>query len=208
MLDNYEADKNGIIKQIKFSKIQYNNEYVEQRYNSYPTGEAMAYLRLGYLLGVLKDFTPGSILDVGYGNGDFLKIASKCIEKCSGSDIPPSYPLPNHIDQVNDIYEKAYDVVCFFDSLEHFDDIYEIKKIQARYVYISVPWCHYVSDDWFDEWKHRRPDEHLWHFDLDSLRRFFRSMGYEYISHSAVEDTIRKPSSDLANILTAVFKKK
>ena len=209
MLSNYRIDSNGVIQQTNILTIQYDHDYVEQRYNSYPTGKSMAHLRLGYLLGVLKEFKPKSILDVGYGNGDFLEVASKFIEDCSGFDIPPAYPLSDNIKTIQNMYTDTYDVVCFFDSLEHFHNIYEIKKLKTKYVYISLPWCHNFSNDWFENWKHRRPNEHIWHFDLNSLKSFFLSLGYEYITHSAVEDIIRQPEEKgVPNILTAIFQYK
>ena len=61
---------------------------------------------------------------------------------------------------------------------------------------------------WFEKWKHRRPDEHLWHFDKDSLVNFMERMGYIMVSCSNLEDTIRKnPHQEETNILTCVFKK-
>jgi hypothetical protein len=151
--------------------------------------------------------TPKSILDVGYGNGSFLKACQNIIHNCYGFDIS-DYPIPDKVSRVEDIYSSHYDVVTFFDSLEHFDDIYEIKKLQCNYVMISVPWCHYLSDDWFQSWKHRRPNEHLWHFNDDSITNFFNELGYERIYCSNVEDTIRKdPNINIENILTCIFKK-
>jgi hypothetical protein len=207
MLDNYKKDKNGVIFQIEKKEFNYGLEYVETRYTAYDTTSLMSYLRLGALLGKLAPYEPMKLLDVGYGNGDFLKTASSVIPECFGADILPAYPLPENIKFVEDIYCEEYDIVCFFDSLEHFDDIYDIKSLKTKYVFISVPWCHYISDAWFDSWKHRREDEHLWHFDLESLTKFFESLGYEYISHSSIEDIIRKPVDDMSNILTALFRK-
>ncbi len=206
MLDNYKVDRNGVIRQVKVSHISYDQSYVDQRYNTYSTAEVMSYLRLGYLLGAFAPFKPKRILDVGYGNGSFLSVASIAIEECYGYDTPPAYPLSEPVTQVANIYENDYDVVCFFDSLEHFEDIYEIKKLKTKYIYISVPWCHYESDEWFAQWKHRRVDEHLWHFNLDSLKSFMTEVGYEDISHSSVEDMIRKPANEMPNILTAIFR--
>lgn len=206
MLNNYKKDENGVIYQLNVNKILYDEDYVETRYNAYPTTSLMSHLRLGYLLGALEN-VPNSILDVGYGNGDFLKTAQRMIKNCYGNDIEPAFPLPNNISYVKNIYDAHYDVVCFFDSLEHFDNIYEIKELKTDYIYISVPWCHYVDDKWFETWKHRRENEHLWHFNLSSLTNFMRSIGFEYITHSNVEDTIRKSDNNLPNILTALFKK-
>jgi primosomal protein N'' len=91
--------------------------------------------------------------------------------------------------------------------LEHFDNIYEIKNLKTKYVLISVPECHHPSDKWFEEWKHRRPDEHLWHFDKNALQNFFAEIGYEMVAISNIEDAIRKPVTSLSNILTCLFRK-
>ncbi len=207
MLKNYEKDRNGVIKQINCKPYIYDINYTVVRYDDKKVPvDNMSYLRLGYLLANLGKI-PDSLIDVGYGNGKFLEKASKIIKKCYGYDIPPQYPLDG-IPVVENIYDLEYDVVCFFDSLEHFEDIYEIKKLKANYIYISVPWCHYLSDDWFQDWRHRREDEHLWHFDLESLKSFMAEMNYEYICHANIEDAIRKPyDPNLENILTAIFRK-
>jgi len=207
MLVNYEKDINGVIKQIQREKFVYDVDYTVTRYDAKKVPvDNMSYLRLGYLLSNLGKI-PESLLDVGYGNGKFLYKAKQIIQNCYGYDIPPQYPLSG-IPIVKDIYSETYDVVSFFDSLEHFDDIYEIKKLKTNYIYISVPWCHYLDDEWFRDWRHRREHEHLWHFNLDSLVNFMREINYEYICHANIEDAIRKSyDENLENILTAIFKK-
>ena len=52
----------------------------------------MSYLRLGYLHGVIGD-KPKSLLDVGYGNGSFLKTVIDDGIDAWGSDIS-GYPVP------------------------------------------------------------------------------------------------------------------
>jgi SAM-dependent methyltransferase len=207
MLVNYETDRNGVIKQIHRERFVYDLDYTVARYDAKKVPvDNMSYLRLGYLLSSLGKI-PKSLLDVGYGNGNFLYKAKQIIKNCYGYDISPQYPIVD-IPVVKDIYSDAYDVVCFFDSLEHFEDIYEIKKLKANYIYISVPWCHYLDDKWFRDWRHRREHEHLWHFDINSLKNFMSEMNYEYMCHANVEDAIRKSYDDnLENILTAIFKK-
>jgi len=165
----------------------------------------MSYLRLGFLLGQIKGKI-NSILDVGYGNGDFLEAASNTINSCYGNDVT-NYPLPSKCTHIDDIYSQFFDVVCFFDVLEHFEDIYQIKNLKCNYIYISLPWCHYHSDEWFNKWKHRRPDEHFWHFNDESLNKFMNEIGYKKISSCNIEDVIRKPIDKDANILTCIFKK-
>ncbi len=205
----YEYDKNKVLFQVDPPCTIYDNSYVEDRYNSYgELGPRMANLRLGFLLGTIG-FTPTKLLDVGYGNGDFLKTATSIVGDVAGFDVPPSYPI-DPIRQVKTIYDEKFQVVCFFDSLEHFEDIYEISNLKTDYVFISVPnfWMEPDSRD-FLCWKHRRPGEHLWHFDEKTLTNFFNYIGFNLISLSNFEDAIRKnPDQSEPNILSAIFKRK
>ena len=207
-LNNYTLLENGVISQARLfeKKKEYTPQYIDKRYNSY--GELsvrMSYLRLGFLLGVI-DEPIKKLLDVGFGNGDFLNVAKGYLPQCCGFEVN-GYSIPEGCEFIHDIYKEEFDVVCFFDVLERFDDIYDIKELNTKFIYISVPECHYVSDDWFEEWKHRRPDEHLWHFNRDSLEAFMKEIGYGLVVYSNVEDAIRKPTTELSNILTGVFKR-
>jgi ADP-L-glycero-D-manno-heptose 6-epimerase len=207
MLSNYSKLDNGIIKQIDINKINYNFDY-SNNYNIYKEASiAFSHLRLGILLGILGK-TPNSILDVGYGNGDFLKIASKIIPNCYGSDIS-NYPVPINCTKIDLFEKKHYDVICFFDSLEHFDDINIINDLDTDHIFISVPWCHNFNDNWFKNWYHLKPNEHLWHFNKDALLTFFNSCGYECIYSSNYEDIVRvnNNSKNYPNILSCMFKK-
>ena len=204
----YEILDTGVIhqKKIFFELQKYDFDYVNLRYNSYgELCDKISYLRYGFLIGSIKKI-PSSILDVGYGNGSFLNVSKNTIKKCYGNDIS-KYDLPPNVEFINNIFENYYDVICFFDVLEHFNDINEISKLKCEYIYISVPECHFFDIDSFWNWKHRRPDEHLWHFNLNSITKFFKKHNFELVSHSNVEDIIRKPINEYSNILTCVFKK-
>ena len=82
-----------------------------------------------------------------------------------------------------------------------------VKELKTKYIYISVPFCHNDNEDWFMNWKHRREDEHLWHFGLLSLENFMLDMGFEAVKMSSIEDTIRIGNGIESNILTGIFKK-
>lgn len=207
-MDNYIILDNGLIKQKNVNKINYNYEY-SNKYNNYgEKSNYLSYLRLGILLGNIN-FIPKSILDVGYGNCSFLNASKNIIEKCYGFDVS-DYPVSNDIIRVDNIFDKHYDIVCFFDSLEHFDDIYIIKDLDCDYIFISVPFCHFFSEEWFLNWYHRRPDEHLWHFSNKSLCNFFNELGYDNIYLGNFEDTVRKNNNILPheNIISGIFKKR
>lgn len=205
MLDNYDVNEDGVIYQVKREPFKYDKAYAGN-YNTYgELGHRMSYLRLGHMIGAIG-YTPKSVLDIGYGNGSFLEACTTTIPQCFGNDIS-SYPIPAGCEFVEDIFSQYFDVVTFFDSLEHFPDIEWIKNLKCRSIIITVPHCHYKSDEWFNEWKHRKPDEHLWHFNQSSLIRFMDRMGYHPIRVSNVEDVIRKNKPDEENILTGVFNK-
>ena len=164
----------------------------------------MGYLRYGYIKGVVKNFN--SILDVGFGNGAFLSVLPQ--EYLSGGfDVFQNPCLPKNSVSVSSITDKHWDVVCFFDSLEHIPDLSVVSKLKCNYVVVSLPWCHYFNDEWFLNWKHRKPDEHLHHFNDTSLTKFFNANGYKCIDLCNIEDSIRTPIDNNPNILTGVFKR-
>lgn len=205
-MENYKKNHHGIIKQVEYSTIKYDQKYVDVRYNNY--GELtnyMSHLRMGFIVGSIGK-VPNSILDVGYGNGSFLETCSSIVPSCSGYDVS-GVRLSDKIKIVDDIFSSHYEVITFFDSLEHCEDIYFLDKIDCDYICISVPWCHNFNEEWFRDWKHRRPNEHLWHFDQDSLKCFVESQGFTIINSTNIEDSIRKTNYPYPNILTSVFKK-
>ncbi len=205
MIKNYNIDQHGVIHQQDRQPFTYNKNYIDTSYgNLVQLTDEMAYLRLGYIIGAIRR-VPLSILDVGYGTGDFLKVCNRIVDRCAGHDLFQDL-LPAGCDFVEDITAQHYDVITFFDSLEHYPDIDFVHRLKCNYLVVSLPWCHNISDEWFDAWKHRKPNEHLHHFDQGSLEKFMLSQGFCMLNHSKVEDTIRKSTSNLPNILTAVFK--
>ena len=190
-MENYKKNYHGVIQQIEYTKTVYDQKYVDVRYNNY--GEMtnyMSHLRLGYIVGSIGKI-PNSILDVGYGNGSFLETSSSIIPNCFGYDVS-GVKLSEKIEIVDNLFSQHYEVITFFDSLEHCEDIYFLDKLNCDYVCISVPWCHNFSDEWFENWKHRRPDEHLHHFDQQALKNFVESQGFVAINSINIEDSIRK----------------
>lgn len=208
MLENYTEDNFGVVHQCLITEpVIYNKEYIDSRYHKYPEKCVnMSFLRLGYIVGSIGHI-PNSILDVGYGSGDFLNVCKTIIPNCFGNDIT-DVKLPQNISFVDNILEKRVEVITFFDVLEHFENIDFVKKLMCDFLCISVPWCRFPNDDeWFKNWKHRRPNEHLHHFNEISLVKFLRDRGYEPINLTNLEDSIRKDSNLSPNILTGIFKK-
>ena len=207
MLAGYTKDRDGIIKHDDATPPAYDEEYIRQyTLKNGPLEEELSCLRLGLLLGSINQSIT-KLLDVGYGNGAFLKRASNIVKDCFGHDNPPAFPLPPRVESASNPTGAYYDVVTFYNSLEHMPEIDFIKNLQCQYVAITLPWCHYFSDDWFENWKHRKPNEHIWHFNDESLQRFMKSQGYSTLHISNSEDCIRGEPLGYPSYLTAIFKK-
>ncbi len=207
MKNKYIKTIDGVIKQNNPILINYDNKYVIDRYISTPTKDIMSYLRLGFLIGSIGHI-PNSIMDVGYGSGAFLEACLTIIPNVYGNDVQPAYPLNDNIKFIEDITSIECEVMTFFDSIEHFEDIEFVSKLKAKYIIISVPWC-YNSDDmvWFENWKHRRENEHIYHFNETTLIKFMERHNYKLKHFCNVEDSIRKDPNLNPNILTACFVK-
>ncbi len=206
MLKQYEKLPSGVVKQRRVKSFKSGMIDYKTRYDELGNLVVnMSHLRLGYILGVIN--RPNSILDVGYGNGSFLSVASGVIPKCYGYDMNNA-PLPDNIHKVNSMTNSYYDLITFYDSLEHFTDIDFISKLKCSFITITVPECHFPENtEWFINWKHRRPDEHIFHFSRKALLKFMAEMGYMCIAIGNVEDTIRGSLNGETNILTGIFKK-
>ncbi len=208
---HYEKLQCGSIKQRHMDiDMEYGDDYIDARYTCLPLDirSKMAGLRLGYLLGNVQNIS--SVLDVGFGSGDFLKLANEYGIRSEGIECE-GVSFPSWVGEGD--YSRRYDVVCFFDSLEHFQSIDFIKDLDCKYLYISLPWCHFcdgdLSESWFREWKHRRYGEHLWHFSKKSLTSHLESLGYDVISAGNPEDAIRvNPLCSRENILTVIARKR
>lgn len=209
MLENYKINELGIISQINIENFVYDKQYIQTYNNIQELTKRMSYLRLGYLLGSIN--TPiKNILDCGYGNGAYLEACNNFKLNCFGTDIS-TYPVPENCKflEFPEIFNFEFDVISFFDCIEHIQDLSFISKLKTKYIYISLPWCHYneLGDEWFLNWKHRKPNEHLHHFNDVSLKIFMESFGYECIKLGNPEDSIRSHNFSYQNILTGIFKK-
>lgn len=206
MLDGYYLDSCGAIVQDSSPQVEYDYEYIHSRYDQYETTREMSQLRTDLVR--YRIWPPvRSVLDFGCGNGDFLNVMADAGVHAYGME-KADYPFGPKIKIVSEPIRT--DLFCCFDSMEHLENPRElIEKVTSPYVLISLPWCHQrvYGDSWFQSWKHRRPGEHLWHFDHLSLPKFMQQHGYETMYLGNPEDEIRRASGTDPNILTMIFRK-
>lgn len=206
MLENYYGTPDGVIHQKHVEKIQtYDKKYIEERYSR--LGEKLnylAWLRLGIISEISGIHPPASIMDVGYGSGAFLKAAQEAGYKCYGYDIN-GCEIPEGCNFC-DPSSRVFDIITMFDVFEHFEKLDIIRKWHTHWMVISVPNCKSYNDEWFENWKHRRPNEHLHHFNRNSLKNYMLESRYKEVWSGNPEDLIRKDKEG-ANILTSIFKR-
>jgi hypothetical protein len=204
----YATDQYGVIVQQDHKPFIYDPQYA----STYDTeayqreSEKLQALRLGFVYGAHgKRIT--SIADIGYGNGAFMKFAKQVIPYVYGHDVTGvfvegCYIMPEIV--------KA-DVITFWDVLEHFVDLSFVKDLPAETVCVSLPYCHIITEgkEWFDNnYPHRKPDEHIRHFNEFSLSAMMDSYGWRTVAVSGHEDIVRKSKHGLQNILSMAFKRK
>ncbi|RWA58376.1 class I SAM-dependent methyltransferase [Mesorhizobium sp.] len=214
MLDNYELDGFGVIHQIDFTPIEYDKQYISYYEDLSDRTIKLGYQRLGWVLGVTGEI-PRSVLEIGYGTGTFIEAAKITgVADCAGCDIA-RFPLPQGVRFVDwdEALAGSWDLVAMFDVLEHIPDLSFLGRLQARHLAIAVPYCRWrelgvEGDAWFRSWRMRLPDEHLHHFDRDSLVALLAHHGFECVTLNSFEDGIRlRPGEAGPNILSGFFRK-
>ena len=230
ILSNYYIDEFNVIHQQKFEPIQYDEKYLSYYEGLRERTIRLGFLRFGYLVGQFGSFTeqvegitrgiPDSLLEIGYGSGSFLDAASKSgVKKCYGSDVK-EFPLPD--DNCSFVPLKNisyYDFTCvaMFDVLEHLPDLDIIKNLRTKFILITVPYCRVFDDlhglrrglgwDWFKDWRMRRENEHLHHFNINSLNSLMKHYGYITMGWNHMEDGLRlRKGENGPNTITSLFR--
>ena len=185
--------------------VSYDADYAHQ-YDSRPVKE-MSELRWDFIQSSL-DLTQGSrVLDVGYGNGAFLKRAQAAGMNIFGIDLhTEDFGIP----VVDFETELTFDLISFFDSMEHFPSFAPLRNLRSKNVVVSIPETPNFVLEAPRLWRHYKPGEHLHYFSHDSLDRFMGNWGFPYkLAQGYPEDRIRgKLTIDgklYDNIYTAIY---
>jgi hypothetical protein len=212
VIENYEIDELGVIHQIEFEPIAYDQEYISYYEKKSDRTIKLGYQRLGWILGLINRI-PDSVLEIGYGTGTFIEAAQITgVKNCAGFDIA-EYPLPEGVTFVS--WERAletpWELVAMFDVLEHIPDLSFLGQLQADHVAIAVPFCRWkeLGDQWFRDWRMLLPNEHLHHFDRESLVALMDHYGFQCVTLNTFEDGIRLREGETGpNILCGFFSKR
>lgn len=202
---DYAVLDNGVIEQIAPEPFVYDSKYVAT-YDTpdYVRGnETLQALRYGFVCGA-HGVTPDSLLDIGCANGAFVKFAQQHTD-AKGYDITGE--LVPGIIVVAKLQPAA--VWTFWDVLEHIHKPDFLHDAPCDTICVSLPYCHLDTQDlsWFhNKYKHRKPNEHVRHFNPASLCSFMLQYGWNSVAMSTHEDIVRKSTHGLENILSMAFK--
>lgn len=169
--------------------------------------EEMSRLRWEFIQQHLALPEGSKVLDIGYGNGAFLKHAQRAGMEIFGIDLHgEDFGVP----EVTYSSPIGYDLVCFFDSIEHFSEFDKILGLNAGHVVASIPDPPELLLSQPHRWRHYKPGEHLHYFSRDSLDLLIHRWGLKHkVAEGHPEDTIRgKLTIDgrtYNNIYTAIY---
>jgi hypothetical protein len=149
--------------------LKYDLEYFELmlRQNS-KTAEEICQIRWKWI----EQINPKIVLDYGSGVGWFRAWRPQGVEVFT-YDIG-KYPQTG-------IKLKIYDIVCFWDVLEHIEEFKRIEPILriANHVALSIPLL--IDEQQLSIWKHFKPGEHLHYWNQRTLDAFFEKYGFELL---------------------------
>jgi Methyltransferase domain len=184
----------------------YDADYAH-RYDARPH-RALSALRWKFIERSVRLMAGSRILDIGYGNGSFLKHARSCGMEVYGLDV---HGEDFGITTVSRDTPLAFDLVCFFDSLEHIPKFAWLFALRAAHVIVSIP----DAPDYLLEtpraWRHFKPGEHLHYFSRHSLDLLMRNWGLTTkLADGCPEDELRGKLSFGSrvhdNIYTAIYR--
>ncbi|WP_170152832.1 class I SAM-dependent methyltransferase [Ulvibacter antarcticus] len=129
-----------------------------------------------------------SVLDIGAGTGEFLKLASDRNWEIAGVEPNEKARMlanskgMNLKSQIDDFKSSEFDVVTLWHVLEHLPDLETtIKKIEALVkpsgvLIIAVPnYKSYDANYYKEFWAAYDVPRHLWHFSKESMKGLFSS---------------------------------
>ena len=185
----------------------YDAAYAHQ-YDLRPHRE-MSALRWNFIQRWLRLAAGSRVLDIGYGNGSFLKYVRQQGMEVYGIDVHgEDFGIPT----VGYNATIRFDLICLFDSLEHLPDFRRLLGLRAAHVIVSLPSTPDFLLDSPQLWRHYKPGEHLHYFSCDSLACLMRKWRLATkIAEGVPEDAIRGKltigSRIYDNIHTAIYGK-
>lgn len=193
----YERDDYGFLSQVAPEPFKYTLGYKARQ----GTNVEMVNLRIRWLRQHIEDFKTFSAVDIGAGNMVFVKEAAKHFK----SLVP--FDLAGETISEFELYNAFWDIIFMTDVLEHFDDITDLFKIKFKYAFISFPETPDFDSEQLAQYRHFKPDEHIWMLNCEGFCRWAVDHGCEVVATGCPEDTIRtRWDKDRVNITSVILR--
>ena len=173
--------------------FEYDLKYYEKmlRQNS-KTAEKICNIRWKFVDEVLTK-NDNVVLDYGSGVGWFKAFApDKASVDTHDIGCFPQTGINRH----------EYDLITFFDVIEHIESFSDIKSIISRTKYVAATIPIVPKDKNLEDWKHFKPYEHLHYFNEKEFISLFKYIGFELIKKGTPECPPRK------DVVSFLFKQK
>lgn len=193
----------------RFDKKVYDTDYAAgyERYRNSPINKALHKFRREFTLDSAPPFKGHkTLLDFGCATGEFCRSVASSYE-VYGYDINKAYEAVWRRDEMGINYSTKlpgnieFDVVTFFDSIEHVEDpMGLVRLLNAKVVVVSIP---IMSKQFWINSKHLKPREHLHYFTTRSLFGMMGMLDYIPVRFSSQESHLGREK-----ITTYAFVKK
>lgn len=215
-----------ILYNAEFPENEEIREYYRDNYRlldeEYLSDERRRYFRYPENIGLIKDIhevapPPATILDIGCDKGYFIDEARRYGYDVAGvelSDSANEYTKRLKLDVKKDIghFEKKFDIVTMWHVLEHIPDPLEyLLKVKTKLndsgrFFVRVPaiesfWSRLMKDKW--EWF--QPDNHIFHFGVESLSYLLKEAGFE-IDRIALNNPNTRSTKKAYRLANRVFR--
>ncbi len=169
------------------ARVTYDDAYFA-KYKGYEGTSIALALNAGRMDMLRRHCLPGhTVLDYGAGCGTFVRWALAAGYRAMGYDICPA--TVEHLARISAYSEniEEFDVVTFWDSLEHIDQPQRpLARVRdGAHVLVAIP----IFEDLrrIRESKHYRPGEHLYYWSVPGFLRWMSRQGFRFIEGSGHE---------------------
>lgn len=175
-------------------------EYGEAYWNEYKrrdesvTGRTLTQARWG----LVDQYAPNlPVVDVGIGGGRFVADAKR--DTVRGHDV--NVRAISWLQSRGQLWDRCpIEVMTFWDSIEHIEDMAGILRLAENFVFISTPI--YPSEAAVRSSKHYKPGEHYWYFTRQGLTSLMQVYGFKLVAMNHMEEDLGREG-----ISTFVFKR-
>ncbi len=214
----------GLIATHGKTKTSYENYHRDEDYQIFEKMFRNIFLKRLLLMNRFISSRKRRVLDIGCSTGVFLKLFKD--KGCEVWGVEPSesgeVAKEKGIKVLRSTFEKArlpsnyFDVVILNHTLEHvINPIVVLKKVRtilknSGIVFVDVPNFGSLSSKIFGYyWRFLTPEEHLFHFTFETLKRVFEKAGFKVIHQESRSGLLEfaNPWLELLDALTTLKKR-